>query len=220
MSTKTFDLEPDEQILRKVARVRCGFWSAFTGELVLTNQALVYVDRGLLGNFKGYKRFELTEITQVIVGEAQNGSDQLEVYYPGGQDDFALQSGGKRELRSWKKAIDKQIASCGGHPVVEEGEGADTEAEGIPFVGDALDAVVEVGGGVIDGVARGVRGAAEGILNGLGFSSEGDAVQTNGESGKLTSEQVDALKKLKELFDMGVLTQEEFDAKKRQILGI
>ena len=31
---------------------------------------------------------------------------------------------------------------------------------------------------------------------------------------------VDEIKKFKELFDMGVITQEEFDAKKKQLLGI
>jgi hypothetical protein len=30
----------------------------------------------------------------------------------------------------------------------------------------------------------------------------------------------DELKKFKELFDMGVITQEEFDIKKKQLLGI
>ena len=33
-------------------------------------------------------------------------------------------------------------------------------------------------------------------------------------------EQVDALNKMKTLLDAGVLTQEEFDAKKKQILGL
>ena len=33
-------------------------------------------------------------------------------------------------------------------------------------------------------------------------------------------EQIDALKKLKELVDAGILTQEEFDAKKKQIMGL
>ena len=36
----------------------------------------------------------------------------------------------------------------------------------------------------------------------------------------LTDEQMATLKKLKELVDMGVLTQEEFDAKKKQLLGL
>ena len=33
-------------------------------------------------------------------------------------------------------------------------------------------------------------------------------------------EQVEAMKKLKELVDIGILSQEEFDAKKHEILGL
>ena len=33
-------------------------------------------------------------------------------------------------------------------------------------------------------------------------------------------QQIDAVKKLKELLDIGVLTQQEFDAKKKDILGL
>lgn len=85
MAEKTFDLQTSEQIVRKEAFVRCGSWSAFTGELVLANQTLVYVNRGLFGNHEGYMRFELTEIAQAIFGEAQNGNYQLEVCYRGGR---------------------------------------------------------------------------------------------------------------------------------------
>lgn len=33
-------------------------------------------------------------------------------------------------------------------------------------------------------------------------------------------EQIEALKKLKELMDAGILTQEEFDAKKKEVMGL
>ena len=33
-------------------------------------------------------------------------------------------------------------------------------------------------------------------------------------------EQIETLKKMKELVDIGVLTQEEFDTKKKQLLGL
>ena len=37
---------------------------------------------------------------------------------------------------------------------------------------------------------------------------------------ELSAEQIEQLKKLKELVDAGILTQEEFDAKKREIMGL
>lgn len=37
---------------------------------------------------------------------------------------------------------------------------------------------------------------------------------------KRYEEQIDALSKMKALLDAGILTQEEFDAKKKEILGL
>ena len=44
------------------------------------------------------------------------------------------------------------------------------------------------------------------------------AQSNNGNSGAVSS--ADELKKYKELLDSGVITQEEFDAKKKQLLGL
>ena len=48
--------------------------------------------------------------------------------------------------------------------------------------------------------------------------------QANGEAHKSEkmsiNEQLDTLKKLKELMDAGILTQEEFDIKKKEIMGL
>lgn len=87
-------------------------------------------------------------------------------------------------------------------------------------------------------IARGVQdfglGDVGGMLFGMNMTRSMDpmtassvaAVETNNhEEGEMTAgmsvdEQVDALKKLKELVDVGILSQEEFDAKKRDILGL
>ena len=160
MSTKIFDLEPGEQILRKTTHVQRGRWSTHTGDLVLTDRALVYVDRGLLGNFKGYTRFGLDEVTQVLSGEAPGGSPQLEVYHADGEDEFGFQSNGKREVREWKKAIDKQLARYGRHVVADDGDA--------PSIGDVIGSVAEAGGAVLGGVVQGVGRAAAGFMSGLG----------------------------------------------------
>lgn len=122
MPAKTFDLEPGEKIIQKEANVRHGFWGAFTGELVLTDRALVYVDYGVLGSYKGYTRFDLGEISQVMVGKARNGKPQLEVYHAEGDDDFAFRSGGRLKLASWARAAEKARARAGAKPggVLEE----------------------------------------------------------------------------------------------------
>lgn len=164
MSTKTFDLEPGEQILRKTTHVQRGRWSTHTGDLVLTDRALVYVDRGLLGNFKGYARFGLDEVTQVLAGEAPGGTPQLEVYHAEGEDEFGFQSGGKREVREWKKAIDKQLTRHGGHIAADDGDA--------PSISDVIGSVAEAGGAVLGGVVQGVGRAAAGFMSGLGAGGD------------------------------------------------
>lgn len=57
MVARTFEMEPDERILLKETSVGEGDWSSCKGELVLTDRALIYVDRGLFGGFRGYTRF-------------------------------------------------------------------------------------------------------------------------------------------------------------------
>ena len=54
-----------------------------------------------------------------------------------------------------------------------------------------------------------------------GAASAAEGAQSKGEQDKPSIDsQVETLKKLKELLDAGILTQEEFDAKKRQVLGL
>lgn len=203
MSEKSFELELGEQIVLKATHVRRGFWSTFTGDLVLTDRALVFVDRGLLGNYKGYTRFSLDEINQVIIGESQNGGDQLEVYHAEGEDDFAFKSGGKRELRAWWKAINKQLARYAKRPT-------ETDNDEGPSIGEVIGSVAEAGGAALGGVARGLGQAAAGVLGGIGNIVGG---------GEAKSGDADALRKLEELRDMGVLSDDELEAKKRQVLG-
>lgn len=89
-------------------------------------------------------------------------------------------------------------------------------------------------------IAEGVRdrGLGEGgnMLFGLGFAgglnpqnasqtqvaraNQANAPQQTPAAATSLDDQVETLKKLKELVDMGILTQEEFDAKKKQVLGL
>lgn len=89
-------------------------------------------------------------------------------------------------------------------------------------------------------IAEGVRnnglGDAGGMLFGMGLAQginpvnaaqtgaggEGRApeTRTNAAPEPSLDEQLETLKKLKELMDAGILTQEEFDAKKREVLGL
>ena len=55
----------------------------------------------------------------------------------------------------------------------------------------------------------------------VGAASAAEGAQSKVEQDKPSIDsQVETLKKLKELLDAGILTQDEFDAKKRQVLGL
>ena len=99
MAKQKYALNPGEKIVYKTSCVRHGFWGAYTHALTITNQSVILEKYGMLNNFKGIERYNYSDITQAIKGEASNGEDQLELYINGNVEDFALQSGDDNELQ-------------------------------------------------------------------------------------------------------------------------
>ncbi len=107
-----FNLLPNESIIIKSDRVmHGGLMASYTDELILTNQNIVYISKGMFGNTKSIQRFPINQIKmyngepQVIYGKQQNGSPQLEIYFMNGHKYFAFQSSGKKEVTRWVNAI-------------------------------------------------------------------------------------------------------------------
>ena len=73
-------------------------------------------------------------------------------------------------------------------------------------------------------IAEGVRDNGMGNMGGMVFGmSYAQGLDNKAAEKKPTlsfDEQIEALKKLKSLLDAGILTQEEFDAKKKEIMGL
>lgn len=77
-------------------------------------------------------------------------------------------------------------------------------------------------------IAEGVRdnglGDGGGLLFGMNLASalnpQNAAVAGTDEGAQSLDDQIEALRKLKDLLDAGILTQDEFDAKKREVLGL
>ena len=72
-------------------------------------------------------------------------------------------------------------------------------------------------------IAEGIRdnglGNSGGMFYGMNIAQNlGPTAETK--SKMSLDEQIETLKKLKELVDIGILTQEEFDAKKKEIMGL
>ena len=306
MAKPKFDLQPGECILLKASCVRHGFWSAYTDELVLTNQNIIHVKSGLLGNFKGVVRYPLSNITQAIIGEAQNGEKQLEVYHNGKMEDFAFQSGNNRTLKVWSIAIadrfseNSEIYDYNYYQRFSD-ESVEQIVEYVPantvgggsgingkFIGDVAKNVIKSGnfsvGSVVKGVAKASKkqarqcvtsGIAQEFKDELGitdlrdeFTGVGNEFRemfgfkpkmtqreqkeqqmnatfnqqmaqakqeaqarkaaetvrtepaTSNSYNKMTlDEQIENIKKLKDLVDVGILTQEEFEIKKKEIMN-
>lgn len=111
MAKQKYALNPGEKIVYKTSCVRHGFWGAYTHALTITNQSVILERYGMLNNFKGIERYNYSDITQAIKGEASNGEDQLELYINGKVEDFALQSGDDNELKVLIMAINDQMGA-------------------------------------------------------------------------------------------------------------
>ena len=110
------NLMPNESIILKSNNVaQGGLMAAYTDELILTNQNIIHVKKGVFGNTKNVKRYPVNQIKifngepQAILGKQQNGSPQLEIYFLNGHECFGFQSMTKKEVVQWINAITKLV---------------------------------------------------------------------------------------------------------------
>ncbi len=100
-----FELKPNEYVVVKSEEVHHGGpMASFSDGLVLTNQSLILISRGVFGRTKSVERFRLQDI-KYIDGKAQAVAtdDTLEVYFRDRQDSFRFRR--KREASAWAKNI-------------------------------------------------------------------------------------------------------------------
>lgn len=323
MAKQRYALNQGEKIVFKEGCIRHGFWGLYTHTLVVTNQAVILEQYGILNNFKGIIRYPYSGIKQAIIGKAFNGENQLELYINGKIEDFAPQSGDDNVLKTLVMAINDQLSSDAEsydynyyQTILDGSAAAEKEIEhsmsasnnagpfnaqsGLSFVGDVAKKVSRSGDLSLRGVQKGInkaikKQAKKGLLGGFmdelldeigvhdiqdcfteigndfreGFglphkmtheercdfqeqeqkrqkqelkrkkrevynrqvemakqqvnaekaASKPKASENQGAKMSI-NEQLDVLKKLKELMDAGILTQEEFDRKKQEIMNL
>ena len=80
-------LAPNESLVHQTVNVgRGNLFSAFSGELVLTTQNIIYVDKGIFGNTKGIQRYPLKKIkiyngiVQALLSENSNNEKLIEIH--------------------------------------------------------------------------------------------------------------------------------------------
>ncbi len=111
ISKEGYDLLPEEKLILRNASVKHGLLSSFTNNLILTSQALIIEHRGMIGNYKDYKRFPLEMITHARVGETNNGEKVLEVILSKGSEKFIFKSDDLREYMLWALAITDHLSA-------------------------------------------------------------------------------------------------------------
>lgn len=111
-----FNLMPNESIILKSEGVMYGgLMAAYTDELILTNQNIILVKKGIIGNVKNVKKFPVNQIKmyngepQAIVRKNQNGLNGLEIYFLNGHESFGFRSSNKKEVVQWVNAICKLL---------------------------------------------------------------------------------------------------------------
>ena len=107
------NLGPDEAVILKTENIGYGTLSALKDELILTNKAVIYVKRGLLGNAKNITRFPLNEIkvyndqAQAMCSRAQNGYPRLEIYFTDSKQNFLFYK--KSDVIKWVDKINELV---------------------------------------------------------------------------------------------------------------
>lgn len=105
MANNKLILDPEECVLLKSENVSYG--SGLTksvSELILTNKAIIYAKKGLLGG-KNHLRFPLDKIkiyenkVQAMQSKNSAGEPSLDIYFLEGQESFAFKN--KKDISTW-----------------------------------------------------------------------------------------------------------------------
>lgn len=104
------NLMPNESIILKSTNVaHGGLMAVYTDDLILTNQNIIHVKRGVFGNTKNVKKYPVNQIKifngipQAILGKQRSGNLQLEIYFLNGLECYGFQTFSKKRDCSMDK---------------------------------------------------------------------------------------------------------------------
>lgn len=137
-----------------------------------------------------------------------------------------------------RKFVTKAIESVTGKTVSTRGAGKIRSAIGLVDDTLGIDTIGTISGVMENGVVKSILGGTKSRQNAESVSNNSGIIETvadvveiatgkdvpklnpNNKCEMSYDEKIDAVKKLKGLLDMGAITQEEFDAKKKDLLGL
>lgn len=178
--------------------------------------------------------------------EVRDGDYRLTVYCAQSQYAFLFPPSLRFRLKKWVESVNEQVTGkkCGWNPedlglidvkkaVTSAIDSAKPVAQGIADVAKPLIPVAAAVASVTPGRTGKLAAAALGAIDTIGKKSaqhSGDIAEECPSKIEVSSvlrspepsidDQMNKLKKLKELVDCGILTEEEFAAKKREVLGL
>lgn len=205
--------------------------------IILTNLNLVLTGNGIRANSYDTKIIPVETIKEYNgdIQVKQNGLD-TEIFFENGEQLISFPS--KHDVR---KFTDKIFEVYTGKKKSERGAAKVKNA--IKLVDDTLgidtlDTIKNVAEGGVVGAVFGTsfggkkgkkKSKGENMINGIIGVAQGIAAQKRPEAGAALPEKteaqtidnrLDTLSKMKELLDSGIITQEDFDAKKKELLGL
>lgn len=189
------------------------------------------------------KVFEGVAQLKPAVFKERVGYVSLIAYLSGGEYEFDFPQKEKKKLLEFANAANKAITGVGDYWAIEDVGGksiaktlrgaigaatpvvsdlADAAKPLVPLAGEVMSAKSSATSGIFGVVADAI---AKGISNDDATNSEADVVPTSESQGGSQSsmtldEQIDAIQKMKDLHDAGILTEDEFLEKKKQIMGL
>ena len=235
-----YALKPDESVLyksecyvsNKNEKLLESLSTRATTELILTNQNVVFINKSKKLFAKEDVAIEAYPIAEIKiyndVPQIKQDDSRVEIFFTSGEKAIGLPS--KHEAR---KFINTAIELLTGKTVsvrvsdkVKGAVGLVDDTLGINTVG-TIKNVAENGlvGTVLGGFGKRSHAKSIGpgqiaeVLTATSdlFNKKTDEPKSEAES---IDNQIETLKKLKNLLDTGVITQDEFDAKKKQVMGL
>ena len=230
-----FSLQPNESILYKGDGLFYESKKTYSCDLFLTNLNLVIVRKIAKLFAKNQTDVYSYPVSEIKIynetPQIKQSGTAVEIYLTGGELKIDLQSifEAKKFIHIAYELLTGKSFSVRGAEKVKGAVGLVDSTLGIDTVGTVKN-VLEKGvvgtvfGGLSKKTSRSAKGSAvvkeafDLTKNLLGKPTSTETVESS-QNASITDEQIETIKKMKELLDAGVLTQEEFDIKKKDILG-
>lgn len=231
-------LQDNEVILFKEENATCSLIPKGRTAVILTNLYLVYIFKTKIGFRKYETNIEKTPMDSLKLyndkPQVKQHIDEVELYFVDSVHKITFESffTAKKFVKQVNELVSGKNSVRRGADKVKSGIGLVDETLGLNTV-DTVKGVLQNGvvGTVLGGIGQKRSKSkktqiAEDVI-GIIANNQTDYSDKTGndtpeqDKPSLTfDEQIQAVTKLKELLDQGILTQEEFDTKKKEIMGL